>query len=82
MFEGSGIKFIDASIIGGPPDGVYKPTFYASAQSEEQEILEKFVTLSNYGLKVKALRGEGSGIGDASALKMSYAVGLLYLFNN
>ena len=82
LFEGSGIKFVDASIIGGPPDGVYKPTFYASAQPEEQEILENFVALSNYGLKVKALRGEGSGIGDASALKMSYAVSLLHLFND
>ncbi|KAJ6558504.1 6-phosphogluconate dehydrogenase C-terminal domain-like protein [Mycena vulgaris] len=64
-------KFIDAGIIGGPPEGDYAPTFYAS--SSEDSLLDSFVGLSKYGLKISALKGEGAGIGDASALKMSYA---------
>ncbi|TFK48615.1 6-phosphogluconate dehydrogenase C-terminal domain-like protein [Heliocybe sulcata] len=71
LFEGTGIKFIDAGIIGGPPRENYDPTFYASADSEE--VLNSFVELNKYGMKIKPLIGEGSGIGDASALKMSYA---------
>ncbi|KAF8170275.1 6-phosphogluconate dehydrogenase C-terminal domain-like protein [Mycena galopus ATCC 62051] len=71
LFVGSPSKFIDAGIIGGPPHDDYNPTFYAS--SNEDALLDRFVKLSEYGLKVSALKGEGAGIGDASALKMSYA---------
>ncbi|KAJ7782822.1 6-phosphogluconate dehydrogenase C-terminal domain-like protein [Mycena metata] len=71
LFKNSPSKFIDAGIIGGPPSDNYDPTFYASAGDDS--LLDSFVELSKYGLKVAALKGEGAGIGDASALKMSYA---------
>lgn len=71
LFAGTSIGFVDAGIIGGPPKGDYNPTFYASA--EDMRILDEFTTLSKYGLKVSPLKGEGVGVGDASALKMSYA---------
>lgn len=67
------VKFLDAGIIGGPPQGTYDPTFYASVHPDNVDVLSEFEGLSKYGLKVTPLRGEGSGIGDASALKMSYA---------
>jgi len=67
----SPLSFIDATIIGGPPSDGYDPTFYACAA--DQVLLDKFVGLSEYGLKVSALKGEAAGIGAASALKMSYA---------
>lgn len=72
LFAGKGIEFVDAGIIGGPPEGDRDPTFYASA--EDVRILDEFTALSEYGLKISPLKGEGVGIGDASALKMSYAV--------
>ncbi|KAG2125966.1 6-phosphogluconate dehydrogenase C-terminal domain-like protein [Suillus clintonianus] len=71
LFAGTSVKFVDAGIIGGPPKGNYDPTFYASA--EDGKMLDEFTALSNYGLKVSPLKGEGVGVGDASALKMSYA---------
>ncbi|KAG1742116.1 6-phosphogluconate dehydrogenase C-terminal domain-like protein [Suillus lakei] len=71
LFAGTSLKFVDAGIIGGPPKGDYDPTFYASA--EDEKILDEFTALSKYGLKVSPLKGEGAGVGDASALKMSYA---------
>lgn len=74
LFAGTSIKFIDAGIIGGPPREGYNPTFYASSAPADESLLDEFVGLSQYGLKIKALKGEGAGIGDASALKMSYAV--------
>ena len=76
LFDGlsSGVKFLDAGIIGGPPSPGYDPTFYASAHEQDAEILDAFAGLSKYGLKISPLQGEGAGIGDASALKMSYAV--------
>ena len=74
LFVGSGIGFVDAGIIGGPPKEGYNPVFYASAAPEDSALLDEFVELSNHGLKISPLRGEGAGVGDASALKMSYAV--------
>ncbi|KAG1864416.1 6-phosphogluconate dehydrogenase C-terminal domain-like protein [Suillus subluteus] len=71
LFAGTSIGFVDAGIIGGPPKGDQNPTFYASA--EDVRILDEFTALSKYGLKVSPLKGEGVGVGDASALKMSYA---------
>lgn len=77
IFAGTGIKFIDASIIGGPPKDGYDPTFYASAAVEDRNKLDALMALSTYGLKVSPLTGEGAGVGDTSALKMSYAVSSL-----
>lgn len=74
-FEGvRGIRFVDAGIIGGPPREGYDPTFYAS--SDDLKALVSFEGLGEFGMKITGMRGEGAGIGDASALKMSYAVRL------
>lgn len=78
IFEGvRGVRFVDAGIIGGPPKDGYDPTFYAS--SDDVKALERFEGLSEFGMKITGMRGEGAGVGDASALKMSYAVRLYYL---
>lgn len=74
LFKGTPIRFVDAGIIGGPPSGSYDPVFYASADPADDAVLDEFAALKQYGLNVKPLRGEGAGVGDASALKMSYAV--------
>ncbi|KAF9230667.1 6-phosphogluconate dehydrogenase C-terminal domain-like protein [Melanogaster broomeanus] len=71
IFAGTGIKFIDVCICGGPPADGHDPMIYASAAAEDEQILDKFATLSKYGLKVSLLKGEGAGVGDASALKMA-----------
>ncbi|KAI0644620.1 6-phosphogluconate dehydrogenase C-terminal domain-like protein [Trametes meyenii] len=73
VFQGSAVRFVDASIVGGPPTDDYKPAFYASVDLGDEDLLAQFIALEQYGLRVVALRGEGSGIGDASALKMAYA---------
>ncbi|KAH9858651.1 6-phosphogluconate dehydrogenase C-terminal domain-like protein [Lenzites betulinus] len=73
VFEGSAVRFLDAGIVGGPPDDTYKPAFYASADPADTDLLDAFAGLEKWGLRVVALTGEGAGIGDASALKMSYA---------
>ncbi|KIY50383.1 6-phosphogluconate dehydrogenase C-terminal domain-like protein [Fistulina hepatica ATCC 64428] len=67
LFDGSGISFIDAGIIGLPNN----PKIYASA--EDNDVLEQFASLNKHGLNIETLKGPGVGIGDASALKMSYA---------
>jgi 3-hydroxyisobutyrate dehydrogenase-like beta-hydroxyacid dehydrogenase len=72
IFDETQVRFLDAGIIGGPPRENYNPTIYASA--DDPSVLSEFEELNKLGLKVVALRGEGAGIGDASALKMSYAV--------
>ncbi len=74
VFVDTPIKFIDAGIIGGPPQGQYDPVFYASADVGDEDVLDEFAGLQVHGLKVKLLKGEGASVGDASALKMSYAV--------
>ncbi|KAJ3486883.1 hypothetical protein NLI96_g3935 [Meripilus lineatus] len=76
VFKSSPIAFLDAGIIGGPPRGEYDPIFYASANPVDRAHLDQFESLSKYGLKISTLRGQGADIGDASALKMSYAVSL------
>ncbi len=80
IFHGSGMGFVDAGIIGGPPKDGYDPVFYASADDAER--LHEFHSLSKCGLKISLLEGEGVGVGDASALKMSYAVRDFYLLMN
>ncbi|CDO72781.1 hypothetical protein BN946_scf184994.g34 [Trametes cinnabarina] len=78
VFEGSAIRFIDAGIVGRPPQDGYDPAFYASVDPREPELLEGFVQLGKeWGLRVVPLTGEGAGIGDASALKMSYALHMI-----
>lgn len=83
LFDGTGIKFLDGGIIGGPPsygDKSYTPVIYASALPEDSEELEKFASdLNEHGLKVETL-AEGS-VGDASALKMSYAVSSYHILS-
>ncbi|KAF9020460.1 6-phosphogluconate dehydrogenase C-terminal domain-like protein [Hymenopellis radicata] len=71
IFHESGMGFVDAGIIGGPPQDGYDPVFYASADDADR--LHEFHSLSKCGLKISLLEGEGVGVGDASALKMSYA---------
>jgi putative dehydrogenase len=62
----TGAPFIDAGIIGGPPQQGYDgPYFYASGDQAA-----KFQTLSQYGLVIRTL---DAPIGAASALKMAYA---------
>jgi L-threonate 2-dehydrogenase len=61
-----GVAFVDAGIIGLPPQqGEQGPTIYASGDAA-QRVSE----LAKYGLSIKLLKGP---IGAASALKMSYA---------
>lgn len=78
LFDGASstaFKFVDACIVGGPPSKGYDPTFYASVDEKDAQRLEEFVLLfERHGLKIVPLIGEGAGVGDASALKMSYAV--------
>jgi len=75
IFAGTPIAFIDACIIGGPPTGTYVPIFYGCADPQTVSELKKFEgTVRESGIRVKVLDGEGAGISDASALKMSYAV--------
>lgn len=74
LFKSTGVSFIDAGIVGGPPRGDYRPKFYAVVDKHDEDLLKEFVDLNDWGLPVKPLIGEGASIGDASALKMSYAV--------
>jgi len=62
----TGCRFVDAGIIGGPPQaGRDGPVIYASGPDAGH-----FAALGQYGLKIQLLDGP---IGAASALKMSYA---------
>jgi len=61
----TGVRFVDAGIIGGPPAGDYSPSIYVSGPHAEEAR-----RLSGYGLKVRPMKGD---VGAASALKMSYA---------
>lgn len=71
LFADTLISFVDASIIGGPPSGSYSPTIYGSADPQNEAGLRKFQSLIRQsGIKVRVL----DGVGNASALKMSYAV--------
>ena len=61
----AGGKFVDASIIGGPPRPGYSPHFYTSG-----EYAVDFEQLNNFGLTVIKLDG---AVGQASGIKMCYA---------
>jgi L-threonate 2-dehydrogenase len=62
----TGSPFVDAGIIGSPPQpGDVGPRFYASGPHAQ-----RFATLKQYGLDIRVLEGPLTA---ASALKMSYA---------
>jgi len=76
LFEGSGVTFLDAGIIGGPPNDAYSSHMYASADPKDEDAqaaLKEFVEFEESGIKMTPLEGDDVGIGSASALKMSYA---------
>ena len=63
---GAGALFIDAGIVGPPPKpGTPGPRFYTSGPD-----VQPLLSLRDFGLDVRPV---GSRIGQASALKMSYA---------
>ena len=61
----AGGRFVDVSIIGGPPRPGYSPHFYVSGEHVSQ-----FEYLINFGLTVLQLDGD---VGQASGIKMCYA---------
>ena len=61
----AGGRFVDASIIGGPPRPGYSPHFYASGEHAAQ-----FERLNDFGITVLKLDGD---VGQASGIKMCYA---------
>lgn len=61
----AGGRFVDASIIGGPPRDEYTPRIYASGPDAAD-----FAELADYGLDIIVM---DDVIGHASALKMCYA---------
>ena len=65
VVSGAGARFVDVSIIGGPPAGGYGPRFYASG-----EFVAEFEELRDFGLDVRNI---GPEIGRASGIKMCYA---------
>lgn len=64
IISAAGSRFVDASIIGGPPRPGYTPRFYASGPA-----VDDFAALNDFGLEVIPM---GERVGDASALKMCY----------
>lgn len=65
IITGVGSRFVDAGIIGPPPTREGITRFYASGTDAGG-----FESLSKYGLDVRVI---GTGIGQASGLKMTYA---------
>lgn len=65
VITSAGGRFVDVSIIGGPPRPGYSPHFYTSGGESSE-----FAQLNNFGLTVLELDGE---VGQASGIKMCYA---------
>ena len=65
VIEGAGGRFIDASIIGGPPGRAARPRFYVSGPSAA--VMSE---LDGKGIDVRPL---GDAVGKASGIKMCYA---------
>lgn len=67
IIQGTGARFVDASIIGFPPPrgGNESPTFFCSG-----ELADELTVMNDHGIKVSVLAD--APIGAASALKMSY----------
>jgi 3-hydroxyisobutyrate dehydrogenase-like beta-hydroxyacid dehydrogenase len=61
----TGTPLVDAGIIGPPPRPGSRTIFYASGREAA-----RFATLGQYGLDIRVM---GGAIGEASAMKMSYA---------
>ena len=61
----AGGRFVDVSIIGGPPRPGYSPHFYVSGSQTPN-----FAEVGQFGLDVRLLDGE---VGQASGIKMCYA---------
>ncbi len=64
IITAAGSRFVDASIIGGPPRPGYTPRIYASGPDAAE-----FAALNDFGLEVLDM---GARVGDASAIKMCY----------
>ncbi|KAE9405225.1 hypothetical protein BT96DRAFT_1015667 [Gymnopus androsaceus JB14] len=72
LFDGVCVTFVDGSIVGGPPSDMFNPGLYICADSKDEANLDDLdAVLKRYGLRPFPLKGEGSGIGDASAVKMA-----------
>ena len=65
LITGAGGRYVDASIIGGPPKDGHCPRFYASGPNAAE-----LQQLATYGLDVRAI---GTEVGQASGIKMCYA---------
>jgi 3-hydroxyisobutyrate dehydrogenase-like beta-hydroxyacid dehydrogenase len=65
LVEAAGARFVDAGIIGPPPEAGTRTPFYASG-----EHAKRFAVLGDFGLDVRPI---GARPGDASAIKMCYA---------
>jgi len=64
IIRGVGSRYVDASIIGGPPRPGTNTKFYASGPD-----VEAFQALSDYGLEVRPL---GPEVGQGKGIKMVY----------
>ena len=65
VLTAAGGRFVDVSIIGGPPRPGYSPHFYTSGPHAAA-----FAEVGQFGLEVRPLAGE---TGQASGIKMCYA---------
>ena len=65
IFKDLEVSYVDGSIIGGPPQINLFPRFYVSGYNDN-----KINPLDGFGIEVRVLSDQ---VGDASALKMSYA---------
>ena len=65
LITGAGGRFVDASIIGGPPRNGSSPRFYASGPHAAE-----LAQLRDFGLDVRTI---GPEVGQASGIKMCYA---------
>ena len=65
VLSGAGARYVDASIIGGPPRNGSSPRIYVSGDNAVE-----FEQLREFGLDVRNL---GAQLGRASGIKMCYA---------
>jgi 3-hydroxyisobutyrate dehydrogenase-like beta-hydroxyacid dehydrogenase len=65
VLKSGGARYVDASIIGGPPRNGSSPRIYASGDN-----VAEFLQLRDFGLDVRDL---GDQLGRASGIKMCYA---------
>ena len=65
VLKSGGARYVDASIIGGPPRNRSSPRLYASGDN-----VAELLQLRDFGLDVRAL---GDQLGRASGIKMCYA---------